>query len=198
MTTEYIFSQVFIVLSYLFLGSTYLIKNRKIILVFSFISLIANAISFYLLDTAISGFAMCFVAIFRNILLLVQNHFDKDKKNKIIDWSIFAILLIITGIAAWKTYINVLGLFSVFATFIYTVSIWQKNTIVYKILGIICSCFWIGYDIFVWSIFGIICEGILLISEIVGLILAVIKSKKLKHNLQANFNENINKYNIEK
>ena len=71
------------------------------------------------------------------------NYNDKDKKNKIIDWSIFAILLIITGIAAWKTYINVLGLFSVFATFIYTVSIWQKNTIVYKILGIICSCFWI-------------------------------------------------------
>lgn len=178
MSTEYIFSQVFVVISYLLLGSTYLVKNRKLLLGLNVLSLFANAAG-YLFLSAWSGLAMCGVALLRNAILLLQNHFDKDKKNKIIDWSIFAFLFIVSGVCGYFTCRGQswLSWFSVIATFIYTISIWQKNQLVYKILGIICSIMWIVYNIFVWSIFGFSLEAVLLVVEVVGTIITL---KKLK------------------
>ena len=57
---------------------------------------------------------------------------------------------------------------SVLATMLYTYSIWQKKTSVYKILGIIIEVIWIIYNIYIFSIFGIIVEIFLTISAIVG------------------------------
>ena len=65
---------------------------------------------------------------------------------------------------------------SIAATMLYTYSVWQKKTSVYKILGIIIEVIWIIYNIYIFSIFGIIVEIFLLISAIIG----IIREYKLK------------------
>ena len=77
------------------------------------------------------------------------------------------------------TYNGFLSLLSIFATMLYTYSVWQKKTIVYKICGIFVSILWILYNIYVMSLFGIILESILLIASATGYFIEL-KSKKNK------------------
>lgn len=179
MTTYYILSQVFIVINYLLIAITYLVKNRKLILIYNFAALIANGISFFFLS-AWSGLAMCAVAIIRNIVFLIQNKFDKSEKIKLVDWIILAVLTVISIVSAYFTYEGWLSMLSVFATYLFTISVWQKNTNVYKFMGGAVSILWIAYNIFIKSLFGIICESILFVVEIIAIINIFIQKSKKK------------------
>lgn len=66
------------------------------------------------------------------------------------------------------TYEGFLSLLSVFATMLYTYSVWQKKTIVYKLCGIPIGILWVLYNLYVKSIFGVILEAILLVSSSIG------------------------------
>ena len=168
LTLEYILSQVFIVISYLFLVLSYQAKERKTILTYSFISLIANGISYVFLQ-AYTGLAMCFVALFRNIIFMIdEKRNGKSEKISKKDIVILAVLYLISIISTVFTYDGFLSLLSVFATMLYTYSVWQKKTAVYKILGLPIGILWIAYNIYIMSIFGIILESILTISAIYG------------------------------
>ena len=81
-----------------------------------------------------------------------------DKKDIII----LAVLYAISIISAIYTYEGFLSLMSVFATMLYTYSVWQKKISIYKILGIPVGIIWIIYNIYIASIFGIILEIALL------------------------------------
>lgn len=168
LTLEYILSQVFIIISYLFLVLSYQAKTRKTILTYSFVSLIANGISYVFLQ-AYTGLAMCFVALFRNIIFMVDE--KKNGKSEEIskkDIVILAVLYLISLVSTVFTYDGFLSLLSVFATMLYTYSVWQKKTTIYKILGLPIGILWIAYNIYIMSIFGIIIETILTISAIYG------------------------------
>lgn len=173
----YILSQIFTVITYGLLAATYYAKDRKKILILSFASLIANGIA-YLLLNAWSGLAMCIVALIRNIIFLLdeKKNGKRDKINKT-DVIILIILYIISIISAIFTYEGFLSLFSVIATMLYTLSVWQKNPKVYKLLGIPIGILWIAYNIYVMSIFGIILETILLICSTTGYLLEIKKRK---------------------
>lgn len=179
-TTAYIISQVFTIIMYILLAITYYAKDRKMVLILSFLSIIANGIAYVLLN-AYTGLAMCIVALLRNIIFLVdeKKNGKKDTVDKK-DYIILAVLYLISIISAVFTYDGFLSLLSVFATMIYTYSVWQKKTQVYKVLGIPIGILWILYNIFVKSIFGIILESILLICSTTGYILEVRKAKKEK------------------
>lgn len=175
----YIVSQIFVVISYLLLAFTYLKNKRKTILIIGTCSLIALEISYFLLS-AYTGVAMVAVAIIRNMIF----YFDEKKNgksNKIHrkDVVILLILYTITLISAIYTYNGIESLFSVLETVLYTFSIWQKNPKVYKYMGIPTSLSCIIYHIYIRSIFGIILEAIVLISEIIGVILNKINFKKI-------------------
>ena len=58
----------------------------------------------------------------------------------------------------------------VVATILYTYSVWQKNTRVYKLLGMPIEAIWVAYNIYIFSIFGLILESILAIATVVGYI----------------------------
>ena len=62
MDTQYIASQIVTIFVYVFLASTYCIKNRKTILAFSFISNTLNSIAFILLGAYTSSI-MCIISI---------------------------------------------------------------------------------------------------------------------------------------
>ena len=71
-TTEYIISQVFTIITYVLLAVTYYAKDRKAVLTISFLSLIANALAYGFLF-AYTGVAMCFIALIRNIIFLIED-----------------------------------------------------------------------------------------------------------------------------
>lgn len=171
LTVEYIISQILTIIMYVLLGITYYAKNRKTVLVISFMSLIANGAAYIFLD-AYTGLAMCVVALIRNIIFIVDEK-KNGKSDKITkkDIIILIILYVISIISAVFTYDGFLSLLSVFATMIYTYSVWQKKTKVYKLLGIPIGILWILYNIYVKSIFGIILEALLLICSVTGYIL---------------------------
>lgn len=180
----YILSQIFTIITYALLGLTYYAKDRKKILVISFLSIVANGIAYILLN-AWTGLAMCIVALIRNIIFILDER--KNGKNHTInkkDIVILIILYLITIISTVFTYDGFLSLLSVFATSIYTFSVWQKKPSVYKILGIPGGILWILYNIYIKSIFGIILELILLICSISGYFLEKKKVCKTEEKLQ--------------
>ena len=127
----YILSQVFIIISYTLLAITYQIKNRKSILILSFMSIAATGLS-YLFLSAYSGLAMVIVAAIRNVIFVVDEKKNgKRLTNTTKDYIILAVLYLISIIFAVFTYNGILSMISVVATLLYTYSVWQKNTKVY-------------------------------------------------------------------
>ena len=181
LTITYVLSQVFVVINAALLMSTYQLKTRKAILTVSFIALIANGVVYTLLS-AWSGLAMVFVAMARNIIFMIDEK-KNGKSEKITrkDIAILIVLYVIAIISAIFTYEGILSMMSVIATMLYTYSIWQKKTKVYKILGVIIEFIWIVYNIYIRSIMEIILKVSLLISVIIGLIREY-KIKKEKNN----------------
>ena len=86
-------------------------------------------------------------------------------------------MYIACGICAAFTFEGFLSLFSIFATMVYTYSVWQKNIKVYKFAGILVSVCWITYNLYVKSVFGVILESALLICTIIGCIREVRREK---------------------
>ena len=58
---------------------------------------------------------------------------------------------------------------SIFATMLYTYSIWQKSPKIYKILGVPSGITWIVYGIYIKSFFAVVLECVLLIATIIGI-----------------------------
>lgn len=177
METFYILSQILVIISYLFLATTYLLKNRKQILVFNLFSIVFLGSS-YLFLSAWSGFTMTIVALIRNIVFLFLN--KKNNTNKITktDTFVFIILLTIIAIFAILTYTEPLNMLSVFAATLFTFSVWQKKPKVYKYLGIPICILWISYNVYIKSLFGVILESVLLTSVLIGLYKEFKKSPK--------------------
>lgn len=177
LTLSYILSQIFIIINYALLGLSYYCKNRKTVLIISFMAVIANGLSYVFLN-AYSGLAMCILALIRNIIFLIDE--KKNGKSEKITKKDIAILIAIYGIAiisAIFTYEGVLSLLSVVGTMLYTYSVWQKKTIVYKFMGIPVGIAWIIYNVYIMSIFGIILETVLLVCSTTGYILELKKTK---------------------
>lgn len=177
LTTMYVLSQIFTIITYILLAITYYAKDRKTVLTISFLSLIANGLAYAFLN-AYTGLAMCFIALIRNIIFLIDE--KKNGKSEKITKKDIVILIILYVIAiafSVITYDGPLSLLSVIATMLYTYSVWQKKTEVYKMLGIPIGILWILYNLYVKSIFGIILETILLICSTTGYILEKKKSK---------------------
>lgn len=175
----FVFSQIFAGINYAFIMASYAVKDRKWLLIFSFLSLIANAVSFILLS-AWSGLAMIVIAIVRNIIFLIQHKYNKSDKITNVDWVVLIGLTAAMAVLAGFTYNGFLSLFSVFASWLYTFSVWQKNNILYNILGIFVDACWLVYDVFIWSPVSVACESILLVFVISSLIYKKVKAKKSK------------------
>lgn len=177
-TTTYIVSQIFTIIMYVFLGITYYVKDRNKVIIISFLSIVSNMVAYTLLN-AWSGLAMCTLGMFRNIVFLIdeKKNGKRDYINKF-DIVFLIILTILACIFAIYTYEGFLSLLSIFATMLYTYSVWQKNIRIYKLLGIPVCILWIIYNVYIMSIFGIILESILLVFTIIGNILENKKQKE--------------------
>jgi hypothetical protein len=179
-SSTYIYSQIFVALAYLCLFATYQIKSRSKLLATTITSNILMGGGFILLNAWV-GLAMCCVAICRDVVSEILNHKRSEQtraKNTKLDWGLLTIwataLIALTVLTeeGWVTW------FALFATLTFTVSIWQKNVLVYRVLGIFVGIFWIIYNVGVESFFGITLESVLLVGVIIGLGRFLVKLKK--------------------
>ncbi len=173
MTISYIVSQICAIVAMILFGMTYLVKDKKVVLILAIMFSILYGTQ-YLLLNALSGFLMNMVSIIRNIWFYINA--KKKKKNNIIVLITLIVITIILGSISLK---SVFSMFSILATIIYTYSIWQDEIKVYRWLSIPTSISWIIYNIYSNTLFGIISESILLIIEIIGII-KLYQQKKLK------------------
>lgn len=172
-TLEYTISQILIVFTYILIAVTYFQKARKNILITNILAHIFQATSLLLLG-GLTGVAMNAVYLSLYVYCIID---DKKNGNKQNYFSLIFFLLMITVLTIF-TYDGFGSLLSVFATSISVLSVWQKTTKYYKLLGIPVSALWLGYNIYIKSIFAIILESILFISTIVGYMLEIRREKK--------------------
>lgn len=157
LSSTYIISQILVIIYYLMYSVTFHLKDSNKILILGIVATIISSISYVLLS-AYTGMAMCFVAIIRNIL------FTKNKKSTLN----LILILIFTVIASIFTFNSYFCLFNIIATLIYTYALWQKNTKTYKLLGIVVNGLMIIYNAYIKSIFGVILISTAFISSVVG------------------------------
>lgn len=164
MTTKYIISQGMVICAMLSLASTYLVKDKKKIMLLGLLYNSFYGIQYFLLN-AMTGFAMNVVSIIRNIWFYRN---DKLKKKNNI-WVLIGtfILIILLGQASYQ---NIYTAVPMLATCIYSYSVWQDDVKVYRWLSLPMSFLWINYAFYNNSLFGFVCEIVLLIIEIIGVI----------------------------
>lgn len=117
-----------------------------------------------------TGASMAFIMLLRDLSFLFIGKNDKLKNNRQVDLIIFIITIVLIFVLTIIFYNGPLSLLSTVAALTSTYAVWQKNTKVYKILGLIGAIIWLSYDTFIMSIMAIILESILIIFTIVGLI----------------------------
>ena len=166
----YVLSQIFTILMYILLAWTYFLKDKRKIVIVSALSLVANIVAYVLLG-AWTGLAMCVVAMLRNLYILWEEKKYGQRENlEKRDYIFLAVVYLGIILATVTTYKGFLSLLSVFATSVYTYSIWQKSTKIYKFCGIPVGILWIAYNAYIGSIFGVILESILLASSAMGFV----------------------------
>lgn len=172
LTTQYILSQVVTIFVYIFLSLTYCVKNRKVILAFSFLSNFLNSIAFILLEAYTSSI-MCGISILRDIIFMIDQKING--KSDIITKKDIGILAFIYGLSLISIIVTFNGFLSLLyaaGSMLYTYSIWQKDNKVYRFLGIVVTLIVILDSINIKSIFGVILQSVVLVTSIAGYIAA--------------------------
>ncbi|MBR6504309.1 MAG: YgjV family protein [Clostridia bacterium] len=164
MTAGYIISQIFAILGILTLGASYLYKNKRQILILTLLATIFYGMHNFFLG-ATTGVTMNCINIVANIWFYTNE--KKQKRNSLLVLITLLSVVIIFGILSFQ---DMFSLIPIIATILFIYSIWQDNTRVYKLIALPKSIFWISYNIYLKSIFGIITEVVLLIFKIVGII----------------------------
>ncbi len=167
----YIWSQIFTVVEYGLLGLSYLAKKRRMVVILDIFSMLSGIVAFILLGADL-GMAMSVIILVANFYYLWdekrRGSHQARQKLFLSDYIVLALVLIGIGVVTWLTYDGPLSLLSVAATTIYEISIWQKSTKVYKILGVPVAFCWMTYNGFVHSIFGVLCELVMFVASIAG------------------------------
>ncbi len=179
-TVAYIGSQVLTVIEYSLLGASYLAKRRRLVVVLDIVSMTAGIFAFLLLGADL-GMAMSIIILIANFYYLWEEsrgtklqslkRTELKRRQKSEQGRRNVVLLLVLGgtlVVTLLTYDGPLSLLSVAATVIYEMSIWQRSTKIYRLLGIPVAFCWMTYNGFVQSIAGVVFEGVMLITSIVG------------------------------
>ena len=182
-SNTYIASQIFMAIAYILLAATYFITTRWKQLATIMTSNVNMGIGFALLGGWV-GVGMVIVALTRDTVSSIINK-RREKlsksaqmKNTRADFMWLAVWITGITVATAITYAGPWSLTAYFATFAFTISIWQKNPYIYRLLGILVGVLWIIYNVMLQSLFGTVLESILLLFIIAGLIMFIKNNKK--------------------
>lgn len=169
----YIISQFFGFLAFGISILAYHKNKKEKILENMVISNILNLIH-YLLLGAYTGCITKSIAIFRDFFIIVKDKNQKYNKNLFLYF--FIIIYIIISIITYK---NIWSILPLVAATIYLIPIWNGDKKVVKQTALVCYFLWLIYNVFVFSIAGIISN----IVSIVSTSIAVYNEKKFLFNI---------------
>lgn len=159
----YIITQIIGLIAFIISLFAYHRKTKKSIFSTMIISNILNIIH-YLLLGAYSGCITKVIAVLRDSFIILKG----EKKS--LDKRYFLILFIILYfISMYFTYNNILSVFPIVAAIIYLIFIWDGNEIKIKKVAFSCYFLWLIYNIYVFSIAGIIANVISIISTYIAI-----------------------------
>lgn len=167
---KYIIIQIIGLLAFIISLVAYQREKKKDILSSMVLSNILNLLH-YLFLNAYSGCITKVLAIFRDSFIIWKD------KNKILSKKIFLLMFIVLYcIAAIFTYNGIFSIFPLVAAIIYMIPIWNGDEKVIKKTAFFCYFLWLTYNIFVFSIAGIVSNVI----SIVAVIIAITKEHNKK------------------
>ena len=137
--------------------------KHNLVLLFRTLNEFLFAIQYFLLG-AYTGMAMNLVGCVRNIIFTKQ--VSKNKKTTV-SIILFSLLFTIFGIVTWQGPKSVL---IIVAKVLSTLAYGNKNTSFVRKTILITSTSWLLYNSLVFSIAGVLCEAITLVSIIIGII----------------------------
>ena len=161
----YVLSQIAFILAYIGYGSSYIVKDRKKLLAYNFISSILFVLAYVFLD-AKSAIYINILSIIRQGLLLIQ---EKNQSQRMYVY-VFFFNVISTILIGILTYENIYSALPAFATLIFVYSSWQKSISMYRLCGIVIEINWLIYGIYLKSIVSIVMETIIFIAVIINYI----------------------------
>lgn len=138
-------------------------KKHKSILFFRTLNEFIFAIQ-YLLLGAYTGMSMNLVGCVRNIIFSKQVESNRKTTKSV---AVFSALFIVFGIFSWQ---GAKGILIIIAKVLSTLAYGNKNTTLVRCIILITSTSWLVYNVYIFSIAGILCEAFTLVSIISGII----------------------------
>lgn len=181
-SATYIISQILVIFAFGCLGATYFYKKRAVVLMLVITCNILLGIAYSLLSAWV-GLGICALGLCRDTTSYFINAKRKPQdKNKItkLDCGLLALWTAVALTITIFTHDGFLTWFAFFATVVFMVSIWQKNVLIYRFLGILHGACWIVYNTVIQNLMGVILESCVLVAVIVGLVLYWRKLKLTK------------------
>lgn len=171
-TTEYILSQVCVIIATILYGLSYCTKNKKVILILNMLSIIFYVAEYSLLHSFMAA-AMKLVALCRIIWFYINDRLGKknDYTSLIVSMSVFVIMSILT-------YSHPMDLLSLVASLVFTYAVWQNDIFWYRALSVMTGILWVMLDIYYYTLMGIILGTVLFIVKLVSTIKFVIDNHK--------------------
>ncbi len=164
MTLTYILSQVFVLIAVLFFCSTYFTKNRTVILICRIFCAMSYVVVYILLG-AYTGVAINVISVMQIIVFYFFN--KKDKHVPLYLFIIFEAMYFAASVITWSGWVSVLMMVGSMVDF-YT--IWQTDIKVYRLVGVLPSVLFIGYDIAYRSYVSVGFDAVVLIIKIISVI----------------------------
>ena len=186
METLEIVAQAFSIVGMLFMISSYQVKSQRGLIDVQLFGAVFFFLNFLLLGIAsgmvLAGMVLNFIGILRCIVFSNKEKFHAENKAWLIGFvaSYFvAYVLIFTVLGVEATVENmIIELLPVIGMTSSNIAFFKNDAKSVRLLGFITSPSWLVYDVFRFSIGGILTEALSLVSIIIGLIRYDIKRKE--------------------
>ena len=161
--TFYVIGQILGIIAIIIGFTSYQMKQQKHVLLLQFIVSGLFCVHYLLID-ATSGMALNVIMFIRGIIYYFRNKFNwKENYTPII----FAIIVLVVSVISWQDWYSI---FIVLGLFIHTLCMAMNDAQKVRKSILITSPLVLIYNVFVFSIGGIIYESIAVISSIIGII----------------------------
>lgn len=160
---------------------SFLQKKRRTLIMFQLVGSVMFAVHFGMIGAA-SGCLLNAIAFFRAIVFSNENFGKKDLRSYVFVFIGLFIVAYILGFILFGNNVNaanmIIELFPVLGMFSSTIALSFKKTGKIRLFSTASSVFWIIYNIIRYSIGGVLCEAISLVSIFAGIVMYDIKGKK--------------------
>ena len=124
-----------------------------------------------------AGAILNFIGIVRAVWFYFNDKFDASRGWRLVSLFTCLVFLIVGDILSFGKWYSI---FPLIATVAFTIGIWQKNILFYRVSIIIVEFFGVLYNIMCHSLLGIIFESFLFISAAISVIRYIYLSKRDK------------------